>query len=484
VGGEYLEQESELPMDVDVAVLGGGPGGYPAAIRAAQLGLSVVVIEQGNLGGTCLNVGCIPTKAWVQSAHAMKDATETFAQLGVTVAGAALDFGQVQKNKDTIVTALVSGVGGLLKANGVAVVAGRGRFSTPNTIVVEGGEEVRFKHAVISTGSHPVRPPVAGIDSAKCVDSTGLLAIGEVPKRLIVLGGGVIGCEFASIFQHFGAEVSIVEFMPHLIPNEDADAIKTLEKSFKAHGIALHLGARATRVEETAEGVTLHFEGADGAGSVEGDLVLVSTGRAPNVEDLGLDEIGVAYDVKRGIRTDGTRRTGQPHIYAVGDVAGYWQLAHSAFREGEVAAENIAGHHVEMSGHVPRCIYTDPEVASVGLTEAEAREAYGDNVSVGSFPFAAIARAAMYADKTGFVKTIHGGPYDELLGVVIVGINATEIVNAGVIALDSEATIETVADSIAAHPTLAEGLKEAGLVALGRPIHLPPAKKRAAAAKA
>ncbi len=465
-------------MDVDVAVLGGGPGGYPAAIRAAQLGLSVAVIEQGNLGGCCLNVGCIPTKAWVQSAHAMKDATQTFAQLGVSVSGAALDFGQVQKNKDTIVKALVSGVGGLLKANGVAVVAGKGRFTTPNTILVEGGEEVHFKHAIIATGSHPVAPPVEGIASAKCVDSTGLLAVSDVPKRLIVLGGGVIGCEFASIFHHFGSQVTIVEFMPHLISTEDADAIKQLEKSFKTAGIAMQLGAKATRVEETKTGVVLHFEGADGAGSVEGDLVLVSTGRLPNVADLGLDDIGIAYDEKRGIRTDATRRTGQPHIYAVGDVAGYWQLAHTAFKEGEVAAENIAGHHVEMSGHVPRCIYTDPEVAAVGLTEAQARETYGDSVVVGSFPFAAIARAAMYADKTGFVKTIHAGPYDELVGVVVVGINATEIINAGVIALDAEATIETVADSIAAHPTLAEGFKEAGLVALGRPIHLPPVKNR------
>ena len=471
-------------MDVDVAVLGGGPGGYPAAIRAAQLGLKVALIEQGNLGGTCLNVGCIPTKAWVQSAHAMKDASETFAHLGVEVTGASLDFPQVQKNKDEIVTGLVNGVGGLLKANGVEVVQGKGRFVSPTTIQVEGGEEVHFKSAVIATGSHPSRPPVEGIDSAKCVDSTGLLAVESVPKRLVVLGGGVIGCEFASIFQHFGSEVAIVEFMDHLIPNEDQDAIKALEKAFKGRGIALHLGAKATKVEETGSGVTLHFEGKDGVGSVEGDLILVSTGRLPNVAGIGLDEIDIAYDERRGIRTDGARRTGQPHIYAVGDVAGYWQLAHSAFREGEIAAENIAGHHIEMSGHVPRCIYTDPEIAAVGMTEAEARAEYGDDVVTGMFPFAAIARAAMYAGKTGFVKTIHTTQYDELLGVVVVGVNATELVNAGVIALDAEATIETLGDSIAAHPTLAEGLKEAGLVALGRPIHLPPKKKRAGAASA
>ena len=450
-------------MDVDVAVLGGGPGGYPAAIRAAQLGLSVAVVEQGNLGGTCLNVGCIPTKAWAQSAHALEEAAHGFARLGVEVSGASLDFAQVQSNKDAIVKGLVTGVGGLLKANGVAVVQGKGRFASPNTIVVEGGEEVHFKSAVIATGSPPVRPPVEGVDGPRCVDSTGLLAVAEAPKRLVVLGGGVIGCEFASIFRRFGSEVAIVEFLPHLVAAEDQDAVKQLEKSFKAAGIELHLGAKATRVEDTPDGAVLHFEGADGPGSATGDLVLVATGRAPNVLGLGLEDIGVAFDEKRGIRTDG---------------AGYWQLAHSAFREGEIAAENIAGHHVEFTGHVPRCIYTEPEIGAVGLTEAQAREQYGDDVTTGSFQFAAIARAAMHGDKTGFVKTIHAGPYDELVGVVAVGTNATEIVNEGVIALDAEATIETIADSVAAHPTLAEGLKEAALVSLGRPIHLPPMKRR------
>lgn len=470
-------------MDVDVAVLGGGPGGYPAAIRAAQLGLSVAVVEQGALGGTCLNVGCIPTKAWVQSAHAMKDAHTSFATLGVTIPGATLDFGQVQANKQAIVDRSVGGVTSLMKANGITVVAGRGRFTDANTIQTDTGETVTFRHAVIATGSRPVRPPIEGIDGPRCVDSTGLLAVEESPRRLIVLGGGVIGVEFASIFDHFGSEVTIVEMLPHLIPAEDADAIKELERAFTKRGVALHLGARATRVEDTADGVVLHFTDAKGnETSVTGDLLLVATGRRANVEDIGLEAAGVTAEPHR-IPADETRRTNVPHIYAVGDVAGYWQLAHTAFHEGEVAAENIAGHRTVVSGAVPRCIYTDPEVAAVGLTEAEARERFGDDrVRVGRFPFSAIARAAMFADRTGFVKTIHETGLDELLGVVVVGYAATEIINAAVVAIDSEARIDTVGDSIAAHPTLAEALKEAALMGLDRPLHWPPAKKKAAAA--
>ncbi len=470
-------------IEVDVAVLGGGPGGYPAAIRAAQLGLSVAVVEQGRLGGCCLNVGCIPTKAWVQSAHAMKDAHETFAKLGINVPSVALDFAQVQKNKDEIVDRSVSGVGGLLKANGVTVVEGRGQFTDANTIGVEGGETVVFTHAVIATGSSPTRPPVDGIDGPRCVDSTGLLAIDAVPPRLIVLGGGVIGVEFASVFDHFGSEVTIVEMLDNLIATEDAEARSELERAFKKRKITQHLGARASRVEDTKDGVVLYFTDAKGAEQqVEGDLILVATGRRANVEGNGLEAAGVQFEATR-IPTDEYRRTNVPHIYAVGDVAGYWQLAHTAFREGELAADNIAGHNIPVSGAVPRCIYTDPEIAGVGLTEAEAIAEYGkEHIRVGKFPFSALARAAMFADRTGFVKTIHETTLDELLGVVVVGMSATEIVNAGVVGIDSEARVDTIGDSITAHPTLAEALKEAALMGLDRPLHWPPAKKKAATA--
>jgi dihydrolipoamide dehydrogenase len=472
-------------MECDVAVLGGGPGGYPAAIRAAQLGAKVVMVEQARVGGTCITVGCIPTKTWVQTAHALKDAHHTFAQLGVNVEGVSHDFGTTQKNKETIVNGLVNGITGVVKANGIEVVTGRGRFRDANTIAVDGGEDVSFKQAIIATGSHPLRPPVDGIDGPLCVDSTGLLEVSEVPRRAVILGGGVIGVEFASILSHFGSEVTIVEMLESLIPTEDADASRELQRAFKKREITMHLGARATRIEH-GSAATLHFESADGtAGQVEADLVLVATGRGPNTSDIGLEEAGVAFDPRKGIETDESMRTNVSHIYAVGDVAGKWQLAHTSFREGEMAAENATGHAGEVDyTAVPRCIYTDPEVAGVGLTEAQARDRYGDEVAVGRMPFSANARAQMYAEKTGWVKTIHETHYGELLGLVIVGPQATELVNAGVVGLTAEATIETIGDSIAAHPTLAEAVKEAALVALGRPIHLPPAKPRARAAAA
>ncbi|MGH3092721.1 MAG: dihydrolipoyl dehydrogenase [Gaiellaceae bacterium] len=465
-------------MECDVAVLGGGPGGYPAAIRAAQLGADVVCIEQEDaLGGTCLRVGCIPTKAWVQTAFALKEAGETFEKLGVKVGAPELDFGAAQQWKEGVVKQLTSGVAGLFKANGVQWAKGRGRFRDANTIAVEGGEVVTFKHAVIATGSSPLRPPIEGIDSDKCLDSTGLLAQQEVPKRIVILGGGIIGCEFASILQRFGSEVTIVEMLPALIPMEDEDASKELLKQFKKRGIAVHLEARCDKIEDADGRLEVHF----GGEAVEADLMLVATGRGPNVKDLGLEEIGVEHDEKKGIAADEHRRTTVEHIYAVGDCAGYWQLAHTAFREGEVAAENALGHEAVVDNRgVPRPIYTDPEVAAVGLTEQEAREQYGDDVLTGMFPWAANGRALMQNETTGWVKSIHESHYGELLGLVMIGPHVTDLIEAGVVALDAEATVETVADGMAAHPTLSEAVKEAGLVALGRAIHVPN-KKRAPA---
>ena len=462
-------------MDVDVAVLGGGPAGYTAAIRAAQLGGRVACIEQEPaLGGTCLRVGCIPTKAWVQSAHAYHDAQETFAKLGVQVGPPTLDFGTVASWKDAVVAQMTGGVASLFKANGVDWVQGRGRFTSPKTIAVEGAEDVTFSSAIVASGSYPVRPPIPGLDSPRCVDSTGLLAQTEVPRRLVVLGGGIIGCEFASIFNRFGTEVTIVEMLPTLIPAEDADAAKELEKAFKKRGIALHLSKQCTQVDDHGDRLTVHFGEGE---TVECDLMLVSVGRAALVHGIGLEEAGVAFDRSR-VATDDERRTSVPHIYAAGDVAGYWQLAHTGFREGEVAAENAMGHRASIGEPaVPRPIYTDPEVAGVGLTEAQAREIHGDAVVVGRCPWVAIARAVMSGDTTGWIKTIHESQYGQLLGVVIVGPHATDLIGEAVVALDAESTIETVADGVAPHPTFAEGIKEAGLVALGRPIHLPPRRR-------
>src|SRR5882724_9148999 len=424
-------------MECDVAVLGGGPGGYTAAIRAGQLGARTVCIEkEPELGGTCLRIGCIPTKAGVQTAFAIKEAEHTFAKLGVQVGAPSLDFATANEWKSQVVHQMTQGVASLFKANGVEWVKGTGRFKDANTIAVEGAEDVSFKSAIVATGSFPLWPPIDGLDSPRCVDSEALLAQTEVPKRLVILGGGIIGCEFASIFRRFGSEVTIIEMLPRLIPAEDEDASKELAKQFGKRGIDLHLEKQCTKVEESAGGLTVYF--GDGE-TVECDLMLV----------------------------------------AVGDCAGYWQLAHTAFREGEVAAENAAGHDAIVDNRaVPRPIYTDPEIAGVGLTEAEAREQYGDDVAVGTFPWVANARAVMQAETTGWVKSIHETKYGELLGMVMVGPHVTDMIEAAVVAIDAEATVETVADGMAPHPTLSEAIKEAGLVALGRAIHIPNKKPR------
>jgi len=465
-------------MEFDVAVLGGGPAGYTAAIRAAQLGANVACIDKApELGGTCLRVGCIPTKAWVQTAHALHAVRDIHPSLGAASGEPTLDFARANEWKNAVVKQMTGGVASLFKANNVTWLQGSGRFEDARSIAFESGDVgLSFKSAIVATGSFPIIPPIPGLDSPRCVDSTGLLSQTEVPRRLVVLGGGIIGCEFASIFERFGSEVTIVEMLETLIPQEDVDATNELRKAFAKRGIVAQLGKQCTKVEDTGSGLVVHFGEGE---TVECDLMLVSVGRAPLVEGLGLEAAGVEYDRKAGIRTDDRRRTSVPHIYAAGDVAGYWQLAHTSFREGEIAAENATGHDAVMpDGAVPRPIYTDPEIAGVGLTEAQARERYGDeNVSVGRFPWVANARAVMSGETTGWVKSIHETTYGELLGIVIVGPHATDLIEAGVVALDAEATVETVADGMAPHPTLSEGIKEAGLVALGRPIHLPPRRR-------
>jgi dihydrolipoyl dehydrogenase len=463
-------------MDVDVAVLGGGPGGYTAAIRAAQLGARVACIErEPELGGTCLRIGCIPTKAWVQTAFALKQAQETFGKLGIMLDVPKLEFSVANDWKAAAVTRMTRGVAFLFEANGVEWIRGTGTFTGAHTLTVDGGQEVSFKSAIIATGSFPLRPPIQGLGSDRCVDSEGLLAQTEVPARLVILGGGVIGCEFASIFQRFGSEVTIIEMLPSLIPQEDADASRELARQFRKRGITLHLGLQCTKAEDSGSEITAHL--GDGQ-TTSADLMLVSTGRGPLVEGLGLERAGVKFDRRTGIATDARRRTSVPHIYAVGDCAGYWQLAHTAFREGEVAAQNARGHDATVGNRaVPRPIYTDPEIASVGLTEAQAREQHGDDVATGKFPWIANARAVMQNETAGWVKSIHTTRGGALLGLVMIGPHVTDMVETGVVAIDSGAAVETVADGMAPHPTLSEAIKDAALLALGQAIDVPNRKR-------
>ncbi|MCW2926271.1 MAG: dihydrolipoamide dehydrogenase, partial [Thermoleophilia bacterium] len=441
----------------DVLVIGAGPGGYVAAIRAAQLGGKVAVIDGRDVpGGTCLNVGCIPTKALVHSAWLL-DHFKKAEAFGVVASGVELDFGKATRNKNKVVEGLTRGVGGLIKANGIDYLQGMAQFVDANTVSV-GSDRITFDKAIVASGSLPGRPPIPGIDDQRCLDSTGMLALEEQPRRVLVLGGGVIGCEFASIYSSFGSEVTIVEMFDHLVPMEDVDASKALEKEFKRKKITLQLGSKVERLEGAASGVTAHFTDAKGnAGSVEADIVLVSTGRVPNVKDLNLEAAGVSYDPRAGIATYEEMRTNVSHIYAIGDCAGKWQLAHTASREGEVAAENAMGHQALVDYKaVPRVVYTDPEIAAVGLTEEQAREEYGDDIKVGTFPFAANSRAQIYGDTTGFVKVIYEERWHELLGVVMVGGHVSDMISAGVTALEAESTVETIAFSIQAHPMLAE----------------------------
>ena len=330
-------------MEFDVAVLGGGPAGYTAAIRAAQLGARVACVErEAELGGTCLRVGCIPTKAWVSTAHALHAAREVNPKLGVVGGEPELDFAQANEWKAQVSKQMTGGVASLFKANNVTWFQGSARFEDARSFAFDKGEiGLSFKSAIIATGSQPIMPPIPGLESPRCVDSTGLLAQTEVPRRLVVLGGGIIGCEFASIFERFGTEVTMIEMLETLIPQEDSDATSELRKSFARRGIVVHLGKQCTNVEDTGTGLVVHFGEGE---TVECDLMLVSVGRAPLVEGIGLEAAGVTFDPKQGVGTDDHRRTSVPHIYAAGDVAGYWQLAHTSFREGEVAAENATGH--------------------------------------------------------------------------------------------------------------------------------------------
>ncbi len=466
----------------DVVVIGAGPGGYVAAIRAAQLGASVALVDRrGNTGGTCLNVGCIPTKAWVHSAWLLKHMQHAD-DFGVVSSGVTFDFARANRHKDKVVQQLVRGVGGLVKANGIDFLPGSAQFVDAHTISVD-GDQITFDSAIIATGSAPVRPPIPGIDDSRCIDSTGMLALETLPRRIVVLGGGVIGCEFASIFNTFGSEVTIIEMLPNLLGKEDAAASAALAKEFKSAKINVQVGSRVERLEGAASGVTAHYVDAAGStGSVEADIVLVATGRAPVVDGLNLEAAGVSYDPRGGIATDDRMCTNVGNIYAIGDCAGKWQLAHTASREGEVAAENARGHeaHVDYKA-VPRVVYTDPEIAAVGLTEEQAREEYGDEIRVGNFPFAANSRAAIYGERTGFVKVIYEATYGELLGVVMVGGHVSDMISAGVNALEAESTVETIAHSIQAHPTLAESIKEAALDAMGQVVHMPPSRPRATA---
>jgi dihydrolipoamide dehydrogenase len=464
-----------MTAQADIAILGGGPGGYVAALRAAQLGAQVVLIEENKIGGVCLNVGCIPTKALLRSAEVYRTFQRS-EEFGLKLEGSVVpDWPAIQERKDKIVQRLVRGVELLLRKAGVQVLQGRGQFVAPKTLKVTttgGVQRVDATSIVIATGSRPMQLPLPGFDLTGVIDSTGALALEELPGRLLIIGGGVIGVEFAEIFNAFGAEVTIVEMLNSLLPLMDADLGQALGRTFDRRNTGLFLDSQVTRIGAEDGALQAAVAAPHGEETLSADKILVAVGRRPNIEDLGLEIAGVRVE-KTGIPVSAQMQTNVPGIYAIGDVTGGLQLAHVASQGGEVAAENALGHSSTLNlKTVPSCVYTDPEIASVGLTETQARAA-GHDVRVGRFPLTASGKALTYGAKDGFVKVVSEARFAEVLGMHIVAPHASDLIHEGGLALALEATLEEVATTVHGHPTLGEAVREAALAARGAAIHLP-----------
>jgi dihydrolipoamide dehydrogenase len=490
----------------DVVIVGGGPGGYPAAIRAAQYGLRVALIEKERVGGVCLNWGCIPTKAMLRSADVLETMQHS-ADYGVLADNVRLDYPAVLKRKDTVVKSLTDGVGQLLKANGVTVYNGHARFNGPRAVDVVGvGQSplgaggplynapansagqptasVSGKNVIIATGSTPAQLPIPGVDLPGVINSDGAFLLKEVPKRIVIVGGGAVGTEWATMFSAFGSEVTLVELLPGLLPIEDEDMGRTLARSFQKRGIKVLTSSTVAKIAQGSPlKVTITDKDGKNEQTVDADNVLIGVSRRPNTLDLSLEKTGVQTDQRGYLTVDERMRTNASGVFAIGDVVGKIQLAHVATHQGLVAAGVIAGHDERMDYKaVPAATFTHPEVASVGLTEVRAREA-GHDVVVGKFPFVALGRAQTFGNTDGLVKIVADRKYGEVLGVHIIGPSASDLIPEGVLALQLEATLEDIANTIHAHPTLGEGSMEAAMVALGLPVHIGPSRRTAASAQ-
>jgi dihydrolipoamide dehydrogenase len=466
-----------LDQPFDVVVIGSGPGGYVAAIRAAQLGLRAAVVEREFLGGVCLNVGCIPTKAMLRTAE-LYDTFKRAAEFGIQADGVRLDYARVLERRDQVVSTLSNGVAGLLKSNGVAVFRGSGRFLDRNRVAVSGGDggetTLETRNVIVATGSTPAELPVPGGDHPRVIDSNEALALKEVPESVLVVGAGAVGCEWGQIFASFGARVTLVEMLPTLLPLEDEELGKALERIFRKKGIEARTGTKVGQIVEGDDGALVAtLVGPDGREErVSAQYVLSAVGRRPNTAGLGAEVIGLEQDRRGFIVVDERLRTNVPGVYAIGDVTGKQLLAHLASHQGIVAAENIAGQSKEMEYHVvPAVTFTHPEVASVGLSEVKAREA-GHDVRVGRFPFAASGRALAYGETDGFVKLVTDAKYGEVLGAHIIGPQAGDLIAEIALAMRLEATVEDIAATIHVHPTLAESVMEAALASVGMAIHI------------
>ncbi|GIM47251.1 dihydrolipoyl dehydrogenase [Collibacillus ludicampi] len=464
----------EFTTEVDVLVIGSGPGGYVAAIRAAQLGKNVTLVEREDLGGVCLNRGCIPSKALISVAHQYETAKHGMEKMGVFAEGVKLDFTRAQAYKNEVVKKLTGGVAGLLKGNNVTVLKGEALFVNENEVRVFDNYEVnryRFNHCIIATGSRPIELKSLPF-SKRVLSSTEALELPEVPKKLIVIGGGYIGVELGTAYAKLGAEVTILEGTDSILPGFEASLVQPVKKGLKANHVTVHTNALAKSVEETDSDVTVIADIKGVEQRLTADYVLVTVGRRPNTDNLGLDAIGVKLNERGYVVVDKQGRTNIPNIYAIGDIVAGPALAHKASYEGKVAAEAIAGLPSEVDYRaIPAVVFCDPEIASVGLTEEEAKK-QGLKVKTGKFPFAANGRALSINQADGFVKVVAEEGTDVVLGVQIVGPAASNLIAEAGLAIEMGATLEDIALTIHAHPTLGEVTMEAAEVALGHGIHI------------
>ncbi len=458
----------------DVVILGAGPGGYVAAIRAAQLGQKVAIIEKEYMGGVCLNIGCIPTKALLKNAELAHTLQHRAREFGFSFENLQLDYGTAFKRSRQVSNRLVKGVGFLMRKNNIDVFEGIGRLTGTGSVFValnDGGEKaLNARNIIIATGARPRTLPGLDFDGERIVSYIESITADTLPEKVIIIGGGAIGVEFAYIWANYGVDVTILEMLPHLLPNEDPEISVVLEKAYKKLGVKFHTETRVETVEKTESGVKVALQ--DGT-MLEADKVLLAINFQPNVEGLGLETAGVQLTERGNIGIDKNMRTNVPNIYAIGDVATDYRLAHIASAMGIVAAENIADHEsVELDYRMmPRCTYSVPQVASFGYTEEQAKEA-GYEVKVGSFPFQANGKALGMGERDGFIKIVSDAKYGEILGAHMVGPDVTELLPELTLAHNAELTAEEIARNVHAHPTLSEALMEAAHGVEGEPIHV------------
>ncbi|WP_019229378.1 dihydrolipoyl dehydrogenase [Sedimentibacter sp. B4] len=459
-----------------IAILGGGPGGYVAAIRAAQLGAEVTVIEKERLGGTCLNKGCIPTKVLLHTAEQLETIKKDSREIGIDVSDAAINWKQLQKRKEKIVRKLVAGVENLFKNNNVSKISGEGRFISKNQILVKASDgsnvTVDFDYAIIATGSKPVIIPLPGVDLPGVITSDEALSLQEIPKSMVIIGGGVIGAEFAEVYGTLGCKVTIVEMLPDIVANMDRDIVKPLKDKFIKSGIEIYTDTRVVSISKSAENLIVNTSSKNGDKSFEAEKVLLSIGRKPVTDNMGLEELGIKT-VKGAVSVNKFMQTNIENIYAVGDCNGGVMLAHVASAEGIVAVESIMKKHPDIDFKtIPYCVYTHPELAGVGLTEEQARN-MGYDIKTGVFPMYINGKAMIEAQTEGIVKYVADGTTGEILGLHMSGLRATDLIVEGALAIRLEATVEEIISTIHAHPTVGESLLEAAHAVYGNAIHIP-----------